>query len=115
MTGVQTCALPIYNEENSEKRNEIAQKGTSLLNTAISKNPNDAQLYLVLASLYNKIAFPKDKNKKALPINREGLCRNSKIFLCRIFSPVNIFNYAYFFIHDFFRGCKGKNISGHKL
>lgn len=65
----------IDSEANPDKRSQVASKGIELLNTAIAKNPNDPQLHMVLAALYNKLAFPKDADKKpmAKPANFNDL------------------------------------------
>lgn len=65
----------IDKETNADKRSQAASKGIELLSTAIAKNPNDPQLHMVLAALYNKLAFPKDADKKpmAKPANFNDL------------------------------------------
>ncbi|HEY4799946.1 MAG TPA: hypothetical protein VII99_12775 [Bacteroidia bacterium] len=52
--GIEKASDPI-------QRKNLAQKAIVALNTGISKNPKEAQLHLVLASVYNKLAFPKEK------------------------------------------------------
>ncbi len=56
----------IDKEENRAKSAELSQKAITDLNTGITKNPKEAQLHLVLAGIYSKLAFPRDKNNNAL-------------------------------------------------
>lgn len=57
----------IDKEDNPSKRTEIAQKAIRALDAGIIKMPKEAQLHLVLAGIYSKMAFPKDKNNNPLP------------------------------------------------
>jgi hypothetical protein len=57
----------IDKEESQSRKTEIALKAIRALDAGIAKNPKEAQLHLVLAGIYSKLAFPRDKNNNAVP------------------------------------------------